>query len=256
MRIHLVEISPALRALQQTTLRGHDVTWHDSIGQALASADGPTIVVGNEFLDALPIHQLTRTERGWHERMVDVDDHGDRLVPIVAPPASPLEALVPARLRQSPPGSVVEICPAALDIMGELGAHLTQQGGAALFIDYGHIRSGVGETLQAMAGHSYADPFDAPGEADLTAHVDFEQLARTAAEAGLRIHGPTSQGAFLEALGIRQRAERLVAGSPARRGEITAALDRLVASQEMGTLFKVVAFSASAWPAPAGFDTP
>ncbi len=256
LHVHLVEMSPVLKAKQQAALSGQEARWHTTLGQALAEAEGPTIIVANEFLDALPIHQLVRTSTDWRERMVGLDATGKQLVPTLADAPSPLEALIPDDLRESPEGSVVELCAGALDLIGDLGAHLTAWGGAALFIDYGHVRSGAGETLQAVAGHEYADPFDAPGDADLTAHVDFARIARAAAEAGLGVHGPVTQGAFLKALGIKARAGRLSAAAPERGKEIQSALKRLVGADEMGTLFKVAAVTAKPWPEPAGFDAP
>ncbi len=130
----------------------------------------------------------------------------------------------------------------------------TVPGGAALIVDYGHDRLSAGETLQAVRLHDYADPWMEPGEADLTAHVDFESLGRAGAEAGVRVHGPVAQGEWLSRLGIHARAEALARSAPQRGDEVRIATDRLVSPEQMGRLFRVMGLSAPAWPAPEGFE--
>jgi SAM-dependent MidA family methyltransferase len=148
---------------------------------------------------------------------------------------------------------VLETSPASLAYARLLAHRLDRQGGAALIVDYGHDRLSAGETLQAVRRHEYADPWIDPGEADLTAHVDFESLGRAAAEAGVRVHGPAAQGDWLERLGIDARTEALAASARDRSDEVRAARHRLVSSEEMGRLFRVMGLSALAWPAPEGF---
>lgn len=236
--VELVETSPHLRDLQRQTLAGAPlpVTWHDGIDDL---PEGPLLVVANEFFDALPIRQLVRTADGWRERMVGLDDAGKLafgLGPVHFPEAGR------ADLGTAPEGAVLELQPAATAVMTALAGRLVREGGAALAIDYGYEGPAFGDTLQAVRGHAYADVLEDPGTADLTAHVDFAALAQAARTAGASAHGPLPQGAFLVALGLVERAERLAAGkSDAEFAAIEAAVRRLVAEDEMGNLFKVLA---------------
>ena len=148
---------------------------------------------------------------------------------------------------------MVETSPASLGIVRALSQRLVDQGGAALIVDYGHAQSAAGETLQAVSGHAFADPWDAPGSRDLTAHVDFGALAKAAAAEGVRVAGPRGQGDWLRAMGIDQRTAALSQAAPARAAEIEAARDRLVSPEQMGSLFKALALTAPAWPEPEGF---
>ncbi|RBI87146.1 class I SAM-dependent methyltransferase [Rhodosalinus halophilus] len=244
--LHLVETSPTLRARQQETLAGHGVTWHAAAADL--PDDRPLFLVANEFFDALPIRQFQRAEgEAWQERRVGLRD--GRLVPGLAGPAPQPE--LAHRLEDTAPGDVVEICPAAPAIAQEIGARIERHGGVALIVDYGGWRS-RGDTLQAVAGHAAADPFEAPGEADLTAHVDFEAIARAAPCAHARL---TPQGVFLERLGLTARA-RILARSLSGAGleSHVAAHRRLTHPEEMGTLFKCLALHPSRAAPPPGVD--
>ncbi len=220
---HLVETSPVLRRAQAARLRG--ALWHDEI--ATLPDEGPLLIVANEFFDALPLHQFDASDR---ELTVGTTERGF--------------ARSGAAVRES--------CPVAVDIVALLATRLARQGGALLVFDYGYDRPGRADTLQAVSRHAFADPWTAPGERDLTAHVDFAALA-AGRDSGLRAFGPVGQGEWLTAMGISQRAEALAAAVPDRAEEIAAARDRLVAADQMGRLFKVIAFVAPGWPAPAGF---
>jgi NADH dehydrogenase [ubiquinone] 1 alpha subcomplex assembly factor 7 len=245
--IVLVETSPALRDVQARTLSRLRVRWATS----LPETDGaPLFLVANEFFDALPIRQFVRARSGWHERMVAAD--GDRLCFAATPEPVP-QALIPRDLGDAVQGSVFETNPAAESLMREIAARAAEGGGLALVIDYGHSKSATADTLQAVKAHAYCDVLADPGEADLTAHVDFAALKRAAEAEGADVYGPVTQGAFLHALGIAARAERLKQGSPADGGEIDAALARLTAPGEMGTLFKAMAVAAHGAPPPPGF---
>jgi SAM-dependent MidA family methyltransferase len=173
-------------------------------------------------------------------------------VPVPGPLVS-AEAL-PPQLREAPPGTVAETSPASAAIIRQLAQLIARSGGAALIVDYGHERTSAGDTLQSVAKHIYADPWIEPGERDLTAHVDFEALGHAAREEGVRVSGPRPQGEWLEAMGIRLRASSLAKASPARAEEIRAAVHRLTAPEEMGSLFKVMALTAQDWPIPAGLE--
>jgi len=248
--VHLVETSPVLRRAQAATLAGQgaEAVWHQGVDDAL---DGPAIVIANEFLDALPLDQFVRRRGGWHERLVGLDAEG-ALVFGLAP-----EATVGIDLAAAE-GSVLERPHAAAGVVARVGAHLAAAGGAALFIDYGAVRSGFGDTLQAVRRHGFADPLAEPGEADLTVQVDFAQMAATARAAGAAVHGPVTQAAFLESLGIAARVERLIArATPEQARGVAAGASRLVARgmTAMGELFKVLAVAAPGSAPPPGFDT-
>lgn len=250
LRLHLVEASPILRAAQGAALAEASPTWHDSIATL---PDGPLMLLANEFLDALPIRQLQRGERAWHERRVALDADGETLAFATDAAPSAAASLVPAALRGAAPGSLCEIRPAALTLAASLGARLRQQGGVALFIDYGHWPSACGDTLQALAGHRRHAVLADPGAADLTAHVDFAAFAAAACAAGARAWGPVPQGGFLAALGLAERAAALIArATPQQVAALESGCRRLIDPAEMGTLFKVLALADPALPAPAG----
>jgi NADH dehydrogenase [ubiquinone] 1 alpha subcomplex assembly factor 7 len=229
--IVLVETSPRLRAIQRATLSDHNVSWRDRVDDL---PDGPAILVANEFFDALPVRQFQRTPDGWAERMVGVAD--GRLAFGLRPGAA-IEGLA----ADAPPGSIVEIASVSASIMTTLAGRLQRFGGAQLAIDYGHAESGHGDTLQAMRQHGFDDPLAHPGAADLTVHVDFAALAATARAQGARASRVWTQGDFLLALGLLERAGRLGAGKDAATQDaIRAAVERLAGPEAMGTLFKVL----------------
>ena len=237
--VHFVETSAALKAAQAA--RHPDAYWHDGVESLPGGV--PLLVIANEFFDALPVRQMVRTAEGWRERMIGLD--GDKLAPAAG--TVPSDALVPAGLRDAPVGSIFEISPASTAIMADLAARIETQGGAALIVDYGYRGPAIGDTLQAVRAHRFADPFADAGEVDLTAHVDFTGLAAAAARAGARCEGVFEQGAFLKALGIERRAAALAKTNPARAEALAAEVARLTGADEMGTLFKVLAISASDW---------
>jgi SAM-dependent MidA family methyltransferase len=222
--VHFVETSPVLRRAQSGRVPG--AYWHDDVATL---PDGPLLVVANEFFDALPVRQFDAAGR---ELMVRLED--GRFVRDGA-----------AEREESP---------ASLEIVGTLAERLARWGGGALIFDYGHDRPGRGDTLQAVSGHAYADPWDAPGSRDLTAHVDFHALAEAARGAGARAFGPRGQGVWLEAMGIAVRAAALARAAPDRTEEIEAARLRLTAPAQMGRLFRVLALVGRDWPDPGGFQ--
>ncbi len=253
--LHLVEISPALQKLQQQRLEALDVPilWHATLDDV---PGGPGIVVANEFIDALPVHQAVKQADGWHERVIEIGPDGKFRFALAKETLPHFETGMPRALRQSPNGSIFEW--RADRIALELGRRVRKDG-AALILDYGHIKCGLGDTLQAVAGHAYADPLQAPGEADLTAHVDFEALAQSAESIGGHIHGPILQRDFLLRLGIDKRAAALKASATRDKAlEIELALSRLTTSgaQGMGELFKALAIADPKLGALPGFETP
>lgn len=251
IRVHLVETSPVLRERQRALLDGQGVpvAWHERLEEL---PPGPAIVLANEFLDALPIRQFVRTESGWRERLVGVDAAGGLAFGLAPhPPAGFSPPPV-----QLPIGAVVDMPEAAIRFVRNLGARLASEGGAALLIDYGYDGFATADTLQAVRGHAAVDPLDAPGTADLTAHVPFGLLAAGARAAGAAAYGPVPQADFLERLGLSVRAARLAAAAtPAQRSAIEAAVGRLTdrAPTGMGSLFRALAIGDRRLPPPPGF---
>ncbi|MFL4981037.1 MAG: class I SAM-dependent methyltransferase [Xanthobacteraceae bacterium] len=253
LHVHLVETSPLLRQRQRDTLASFDVplAWYRDLADV---PQGTALFMANEFFDALPVHQAVKAPDGWHERMVAWD--GDRLAFAVHPaPLSDLAPALPHELQAAPSGALFEWRSDA--VAREMSRRVVRAGGAALIIDYGHAESALGETLQAVSAHGFADPLERPGELDVTAHVDFGALARVALSEGARVHGPVPQGWFLHRLGIAERAAKLKSGATAAQAEaIDAALARLTQRGRtgMGELFKVTAFAHPALGDLPGFD--
>lgn len=243
--VHLVETSPALRAAQAQRLP--DAIWHDDVTSL--PDDVALLIVANEFFDALPIHQLLRGGEGWHERLVACQDL--LFLPIAGKRVP--DDIIPLALREASPGSIIETSPASVAIIRALAQRLVAQKGAALIIDYGYDGPAIGETLQAVRAHQPANPFESPGEHDLSAHVDFATLGAMATLSGARVAGPVSQGDWLGALGIAARAAALVHAHPERAEETAAAHARLTSPAAMGRLFRAMALTAPDWPNPEGF---
>lgn len=249
MELHLIEASPRLRALQREALLDHPATWLDRTSDL---PERPLFFVANEFLDALPIRQHQRTGEGWCERMVR---HDGKRLGLATGPAHPMSELA-HRQGDTQPGDIVETCPSLPAIVNDIAGRIARHGGAALFIDYGgwHLR---GDSFQALRNHRAVDPFEAPGTADLTAHVDFEAISRAAKASGAEATPMVTQGTFLEQLGITQRAQALARSMPdnAALENHIAAHRRLTHPQEMGSLFKVIAIHPRNAPPPPGFET-
>lgn len=256
VEVHLVETSPALQRRQQEALSALNgpIAWHQDFA---AVPGGPLILIANEFFDALPVHQVVKTERGWHERLVGIGADGQLTFALHPDPIPRFTPISPDVAASAPVGAVYEWGRPVLPI-GEAASRIVKEGGAALIVDYGHTESALGETLQAVARHGFVHPLTTPGEVDITAHVDFAALGRTATAAGTRVHGPISQGDFLRRLGIEARAAALRAKATAAQGaDIDAALARLTGSgrESMGALFKAMAFADPKLGALPGFDS-
>ncbi len=243
--VQFVETSPTLRAEQAK--RVPQATWADDLTGV--GEDGALLVVANEFFDALPIRQLIRTVDGWRERLVACQD--TLFLPITGQRS--FDAVIPPHLHDAPVGSVLETAPAAVAVMRGLARRIVAQGGCAIVIDYGYAGPAIGDTLQAVRGHGFVNPYADPGEVDLTAHVDLATLAEAARAEGATAYGPVDQGALLSALGIDARTDALARTAPDRAEGLRADRDRLVAADQMGTLFKAIAIAAPGWPVPAGF---
>lgn len=247
--VHLVETSRHLRRLQAAKLEGVPVQWHDTLGDV--PDDAPLLLVANELLDALPVRQFERGLAGWRERMVTLAP-GDRLAFATAAGRSPFHGTLMQRHPGAAVGVVVELSPAREAVAAEIGRRLAAHDGLALLVDYGSRRLG-GPTLQAVRGHATADPLEAPGEVDVSSHVDFGVLAEVAMLSGAAAWGPLPQGELLLRLGAEARLDRLVRGQPPERAEaLRQGIERLVDPAQMGALFVALAVSRGDAP-PAGF---
>ncbi len=249
LRVSLVETSPVLREAQRAALEpsGAPIEWHNTVSSL---PQLPTLLIANEFFDALPVRHYQMHQSQWHERLIGLNEHDELIFGL----AREAEKSIPLKAAD---GSLLERCLIGEQIMRELAVHINQWGGAGLILDYGHIHAGFGETLQAMRGHHYVDPLAEPGDVDLTTHVDFERLATIARAQENVVSGPIIQADFLEALGIRERGQSLIkSANPAQAETIISAIHRLTdrSPKQMGSLFKVLSFRHSEMPIPAGFN--
>lgn len=252
--VHLVEVSASLRDAQRRTLlsptparKADDnqpaISWHSGLDDV---PPGAAIIVGNEFLDALPVRQLIYQSGVWRERVVELAAEGHLQFA-----AGPAVAFQGAMQPQPTDGAIVELRSGEEDVVRTLAARADPC--VTLFIDYGPAEPSFGDTLQAVRRHAYADTLADPGTADLTTHVQFAGLAEKARAAGLSPWGPITQAEFLGRLGIVERTQRLMGANPGRAGEIETAVQRLISPNGMGGLFKAIAISAPALPAPLPF---
>jgi NADH dehydrogenase [ubiquinone] 1 alpha subcomplex assembly factor 7 len=245
--LHLVDTNAPMREAQRAALQAHNPTWHERFDDV---PGGPLLLVANEFFDALPVRQFHRTAGGWRERMVGLDEQGGLRLAL-APGNTPFASLLPA----ADEGAEAELSEAGRTLAGAIGGRIARDGGWALIIDYGLENAGRAASLQAVRGHQGAGILDRPGETDLSAHVDFAALA---AASGVTAYGPVGQGAFLRRLGLPGRAQALKRNAKAAQADaIDAASARLIAPDQMGTLFRVLALGDGKSAPPAGFmDTP
>ena len=251
--IHLVESSERLRATQRQTLPDLDIRWHDRLD---AVPEGPLYLIGNEFLDALPVHQLIRTDNGWAERSLSLTDDGK--LGFSSGPATPALVDLIAGGDQAEIGDVAEVSPVRNGLAEAIGKRLAGDGGAALFIDYGAwVERPTGDTLQAVSGHRPVDPLYMPGLADITTQVDFQGFARAARVGGAAVFGPVPQGPFLRALGIEPRIAVLLRNADEdQRQTLRSALFRLTDASAMGEVFKALVLVSPNGPPPPGFVPP
>lgn len=250
LEIDMVDMSPTLIAAQQEKLSHAPcpVRWHAT----LPDSDAPTLLIANEFFDALPVHILVKTDNGVAERHVVAAQEGKLVF-----------ADLPTKLQISqshidaiPYGTVFELSPERNDVAKNIAAGINANSGAALLIDYGYVQPKTGATFQALTNHQPVDPLDQPGVADLTALVDFTSLKKCFQSWGIHVSGPVSQMDFLLDLGLLERAGRLGSDQPQKiQSGLQQAVSRLVSPDEMGTLFKVLAATSFDNPMP-GFQKP
>jgi SAM-dependent MidA family methyltransferase len=248
--VRLIETSPTLANIQHDTLltAGAPIAWATDLSEA---PDGPAIIIANEFLDALPIRQYVRSGREWRERLVALDAEGELRLVLA-------DKTEPSIRTPAAEGDMLEISAAGHRLVFALAGRIAKQGGAALIVDYGHTTTGFCDTLQALRAHRSVDPLSEPGDSDITAHVDFAAMARSARAAGAAVYGPIDQGDFLRSIGLEQRAKALLArAGSAQAADIEASRQRLAGKGdgEMGALFKVMVIAHRTLPVPPGFQT-
>jgi len=260
LHVCLLEINERLIQEQQATLEPlrnslENLSWHSSIDKV--PNDTPVIFIGNEFFDALPIHQFVKTNEGWRERMINCKPSSQTLEFALSPPVSLPKILhkkTIKKIQEAPLGAVYEYCPTAIDITTQISERIAEHNGAALFIDYGYYENQLNDTFQAVKKHQYHCPLSDIGEADLTAHVDFSTLANTASQYNIRAQGNCTQKDFLHMMGIDLRSSALMQqANKKQQQDITTAVTRLTSPTQMGTLFKCLALTHSDHPPAYGF---
>ena len=259
MEVSLIETSASLAKRQSNLLRdaGVPVQARTALGDV---APGAAIVIGNEFLDALPARQHVRAQTAWHERTVELGALDDLQFGMSAVADAGLLGELGRRFPDARQGDIVQSHSEVEKVTAWMAERAAAQPIAALFIDYGHITSATGDALEATREHRSEHPLTSPGEADLTVHVDFESVARGfGAERDLDVDGPVTQAEFLGALGIAERASRLMSSNPAMANAIEMGVQRLMAPHAMGTRFKVIGIRSKelpVLPGLAGHQTP
>lgn len=252
--VYLLEASPALQAVQGRTLAGAPcpVKWADRIEDVPLQH---TIILGNEFLDCLPIKQFIRKDGVWHERMVTIDpDDESKLIFGISPAPYPHADDIAHFPEQAKDGDLAEYCPGLAQIADQVHRLLGLYSGAALFIDYAPPSFEFGDTLQAIKAHIKVDPLDSPGDADLTARVDLEHLVRLARGRALKTYGIQTQAGLLARMGIELRAQALAKSKPEQSDILSRQLARLTDAEQMGQLFKAVCLQSTGLPVPPGFE--
>ncbi len=244
----MMESSPKLRRFQQATLKNiHPrISWQDTLDDL---PELPIMLIANEFFDALPVRQYVKTPQGLKEKMVSIDESGNLSFTI-----KEMGIQLVKGGAYSGDEIVVESSPETRAVITRIAHHMRQFGGAGMIIDYGYTGGSRGNTLQAVKKHGFHPVLENPGEADITAHVDFDMLQETLEEQGISTYGPVEQGTLLQRLGAELRAEMLLRdASPDQQDQIVSGLTRLMAPHEMGELFKALAFSSEDIN-PVGFD--
>ena len=254
VRVHLAETSPILRKQQKDTLKKHKVPlfWHDDPDLI---PPGPSIILANEFLDALPVQQFVFQNGQWFERMIGLDSDDNLIFLHALKPCETADSL-PQSLQTAQNGDILEVRPAMGEVMRMLSERAAHHPVFSLFIDYGHEVTAYGDTFQAVKSHRFVSPLETPGEADLTAHVDFGALKSEALQRQLKCYGPITQSHFLQRLGLRERALQLMrSASPEQQKAIAQGADRLASPEKMGVLFKVLVVTGGTDIMPPPFDT-
>ena len=258
-----------------------EVVWHDSFASVMReSSDGtpalPTLVLCQEFIDALPVHVFEKTNDGWRERMIDINSrdedekNGDekdkvqstdtkeklpRLRYVLSPNVTPaLRTLLKVNDEgvmendEAEVGAICEVCPEGILLSQDIALLLSKNGGSALIVDYG--QDGSTDSIRAFSRHRQVDVLRRPGEVDVTADVDFAALRHAvnakAEKDSLHAFGPVTQGKFLMAMGAAERVSNLIEDentSDEQAEDLYSALERLVLPEQMGERYKVMAIA-------------
>jgi len=251
IELHLVESGTTLRQQQRLTLKDYHVTWHDFISTI---PQGPSLIIANEFFDVLPIDQYLMTKDGWHERLITHDPKENKLSFITVPVSKKKISKFRFEISKAETNSIFERNRSAEKFAESIAKRIFSNGIAALLIDYGYVKSGFGDTLQAVKSHQYYDPLTDIGNADLTAHVDFANLEAIFKKTGVAVHGPVLQRNFLTTLGIEHRTMTLVKKATTEQALLLIkGCQRLIAQNGMGSLFKVMAVTPKNASTPEGF---
>lgn len=238
INICMVETSEHLQEIQKNTLHNFSdigIIWYKETSEILGKS---CIFIANELFDALPVYQYVKTEKGWQERCVGLNEKLEFefvLSPLVITQPSDISG------KELKNGVITESCPAMEVIVEQISNNIKEHGGAALFIDYGYIEPPHKSTLQALKKHKYHNVLEDAGKADITYLVDFTKIKTLAENAGINTSGITTQSDFLHFLGIEQRMESLMKNaSTAQQKDIKSAYHRLTDKDQMGELFKVI----------------
>lgn len=227
--VHLVEISPILKIKQRNILSSYQNIYHYSSIDEISLND-PTIVLANEFFDALPINQKIKIENYWHARVVALNEHSELcFAPKISTPNDRVD--------------IAEESSASMETLLKIISLLHKNTGSCLIIDYGYME-GSGDTLQAVHQHSSCCVFKNPGNIDLTAHVNFGKLSSILTEKNIS-YTLTTQGQFLSQFGAKERTHNLVEQNPLYKHTLESALHRLTDNDKMGQLFKVLSFNVA-----------
>jgi len=228
---HIIEINEVLREVQKKNLSEFSVNWHENFEQFSANKR-KIFFISNELFDCFPIDQFILTEIGWRERIIS-----DKKFTLAGFDKKIHEFVEKENSSLAPIGAVFEYSHEARNFMAQLCEAMKQQGGIAINIDYGYIKNEFANTLQAIKNHEKCDVLETPGEADITALVDFKSLQKIAENSNLN-SSLISQSEFLKGLGIEERRQILLKKNPEKTTEINSAIDRLIDSDQMGDLFK------------------
>lgn len=252
IEVHFIETSPTLTQIQQKLfheMKGIRFFWHTHLAML---PEKPMLLVANELFDALPVRQYICTRQGWREKMVGIE--AGTLSFQLSPVETPATLMVASHYPNAAEGAVVEYCPAGISMMEEIASRLRRHKGVALIVDYGYDKPGFMETIQAVKSHRYHPVLETPGDADITAHVDFEALKNAAREHRADVYGITTQASFLRDMGIEIRAKALLEhASEEQQQELVSSVECLMSPTKMGELFKVLAVATKGMPRPAGF---
>jgi NADH dehydrogenase [ubiquinone] 1 alpha subcomplex assembly factor 7 len=251
MHIHLVETNRRLITVQREKLRGNKVIWHENISSL--PSDKPLIIIANEFFDCLPISRFIKKKDNWHEQIISLLSTQDEYYFSHIPASLELSDSLNIEHPNARDGAIVEICYPAQQIIRHIAQILQKQPGFLLIVDYGYDfenknRMAYDGSLQAVKNHKFHPVLSDIGRVDLTAHVDFYEIKKTARANFCYCSSTITQREFLINYGILMRAEMLSKNATdAQKNDIYSGLNRLISPLEMGKLFKVLEIGSSSF---------